>query len=362
MTARMTWRPVGSVAVCVVRMFFLLLVAATFWGVQAKASIGLLVGEPFGAFGTMMPQGHAGVWMDHLCADTPTAVRPCAPGELGVVVSRFHDLRQTGLDWLAMPASVFLYGVDDLAEAPIFVTPALRDRMRERYRSAHLAMEVPDRAGRHGEPRPPAYGDWDEAIGATFDRRLFLYVFDTTSAQDAAVARQLNEGPNRRRYTLTRANCADFALDLLSIPLPGVLHRNRVADFDMTTPKHLARLLDNYGAAHPELHPRVFEIPQLPGSVRRSRPIRGAAESLLTTKRYLVTLLAIQPEVPLLALLAYERRGRWVVGRDAVTLQAGAWPTDFDPTPDKELSGWEALPEPIGVSSMGAFAACSELP
>ncbi len=346
----------------VVRLCLLLLAVAMLGSARANASIGLLVGEPFGAFGTMMPQGHAGVWMDHLCADTPTAVRPCAPGELGVVVSRFHDLRQTGLDWLAMPASVFLYGVDDPAEAPVFITPALRDQMRERYRRAHLAAEVPDRAGRHGEPRPPAYGDWDEAIGATFDRRLFLYVFDTTSAQDAAIAQRLNEGPNRRRYTLTRANCADFALDLLSIPLPGVLRRNRIADFDMTTPKHLARLLDNYGAAHPELHLRVYEIPQLPGTVRRSRPIRGAAESLLTTKRYLVTLLVIQPEVPLLALLAYERRGRWMVGRDAMTLQAGAWPMDCDSAPGNELSEWDGVPDPAGVSPQGAFAAGSELP
>lgn len=71
--------------------------------VPCRASIGLLLGEPYGNLGTMMPVGHAGVFLDHLCAENPTHLRPCRPGEPGVVISRYHDLRVSNLDWLATP-------------------------------------------------------------------------------------------------------------------------------------------------------------------------------------------------------------------------------------------------------------------
>ena len=70
----------------------------------AHARIGLVVGEPFGSFGTIMPVGHAGIYLDHLCAASPLRLRPCMPGETGVVLSRYHDLRTRDLDWMAVPA------------------------------------------------------------------------------------------------------------------------------------------------------------------------------------------------------------------------------------------------------------------
>lgn len=283
----------------------------------AAASIGLVVGEPFGSFGTMMPAGHAGIYLDHLCADTPTHLRPCNPGEPGVVVSRYHDLRAVNADWMATPASVFFYGVDDLANVPAFVTGSLETELRETYREQHLLAVAPNRLDRNGAAVPPPYGDWEEGIGAAFDRRLFLYRLDTTPEQDAAILALLNGHPNRRRYTLRRANCADFAAEILSTVLPGVFHRAKLADFDLTSPKSTARQLDAYGRSHPEIHLRVFEIPQIPGTLRRSRPLREGAETFVKTKRYLATLLVIQPEAVLADWIVYETKGKWTPGRDA---------------------------------------------
>ena len=290
----------------------------------ASASIGLVVGEPFGSFGTMMPTGHAAIYLDHLCAETPTHLRPCQPGESGVVVSRYHDLRATNGDWMAIPAPVFFYGVDDPANTPTFVTASLEAELRESYRQQHLLSITPNRFTRTGASVPPAYGDWEEGIGAAFDRRLFLYTLDTTPEKDAAILALLNDDPNQRRYTLRRSNCADFAADLISTVLPGVFRRAKLADFDMTAPKTLARQLDAYGQAHPEIHLRVAEIPQLPGTLRRSRPLRGGAETFVKTKRYLATLLVIQPEAVLADWIVYEKKGKWTPGKDASLLTASS--------------------------------------
>lgn len=323
----------------------------------SHASIGLVVGEPFGSFGTMMPNGHANIYLDHLCVETPTHLRPCLPGEHGAVLSRYHDLRHPALDWLAFPASTFFYGVDDVSALPRFVTPHFEAILRERYWSEHLREQIPGRRDRQGELRPPSYGDWEEGIGAAMDRRLFLYVMDTTPEQDAAILQFVNDSPNRRRYTLGRANCADFAADLLRVVLPpSEVHRNVWADFDMTTPKFLARQMDAYGTAHPEANLRVFEIPQLPGSLRRSRPLRGAAETFIKTKRYLVALLVLQPEVVVASWAVYEKSGKWTPGLDAATLTPGDWgaisPARNDAATATAQTGEAALSSEAGSDSL----------
>lgn len=292
----------------------------------AHARMALIVGEPFGSFGTMMPQGHASIYLEDLCVETAVRLRPCQPGELGAVISRYHDLRHPDLDWLAFPLPVFLYGTEDLSQVAVYMTPAQETDLRERYRAAHLAALVPDQTNKLGDRVPPPYGDWAEGIGSAFDRRLLLYSFDTTPDQDLAALTWLNTRPNHRSYTLGRHNCADFAADLLRFALPrDVLRRNVLADFDMTTPKNLAREVDTYGHRHPELHLQVYEVPQISGTLRRSRPLRGAAESLITTKRYFAVVVVLQPELMLADWLVYEKRGKWQPGLDAIPATAATW-------------------------------------
>jgi hypothetical protein len=317
-----------------VRRHLLFLIMA-FCAASASASIGLVVGEPFGGFGTMLPVGHAGIYLDHLCADSPTHLRRCLPGEQpGVVISRYHDLNRSQLDWLATPAFVFFYGVESPADVPNFVTPALRDNIRIAYREAHLRDVVPGSLPTHFESDGALHfrdgEDWQESIGSAFDRRLFVYMLGTTNDQDVDLLNFVNDLPNRRRYSLRRANCADFAADILRVVLPvehpTVLHRNRLADFDITTPKSLARQLDTFGHDHPELGFAVYEVPQLPGTTRRSRPVRGCAELFLTTKRYLITLAVLQPEFILADTAAFEVKGRWKPLVEAIPITPADWP------------------------------------
>ncbi len=286
----------------------------------------LIVGEPFGSFGAMMPQGHASIYLEDLCVETAVHLRPCRPGEFGAVISRYHDLRHPERDWLAFSLPIFLYGTDDLTQVPTSMTATREANLRERYREAHLTDYLPDRKDKRHDLVPPPYGDWEEGIGAAFDRRLFVYSFETTPAQDEAALHLLNDTPNRRAYTLTRHNCADFVADLLRLALPPeTLRRNVLADFDMTTPKTLAREVDAYGKAHPEIHLRIYEVPQIPGSLHRSRPIRGAAESLITNRLYFTVVLVAQPELMLTDWIVYERRGKWPLGYDATTVEPIVW-------------------------------------
>jgi hypothetical protein len=302
----------------------------------ACASIGLVVGEPFGSFGTMMPVGHASIYLDHLCADGSTRIRACLANERpGVVIARYHDLTRSHMDWLATPAAVFFYGVDDPADTPTWITPALRDQLRLAYLDAHLRPVVPGkvvtRVERDGALHFKDGEDWQESIGAAFDRRLFLYTLATTPEQDEAVMAFVNDLPNRRRYSLFSANCANFAADVLRVVLPQqnppILHPGKLADFAYTTPKSLARQIDAFGRQHPELSFAVYEVPQVPGTTRRSRPLRSSAELLLTTKRYLVTLSILQPEIVLADTVAFETKGRWTPGKDAIPLSPSDWPS-----------------------------------
>jgi hypothetical protein len=317
------------------------------------ARIGLVVGEPFGKFGTMMPQGHANLYLADYCADTPLHLRPCAPGEPGVVLSRYHDLRDPALDWMAVPLRTFFYGTEDTTAVPAFLTAKQESDTRERYRREHLREVVPGRTDRHGRVHPPPYGDWEEGIGAAFDRRLVLYTFEVPQAVEAAIAGRLNDTPNKRRYTLTRNNCADFAAEMLAMALPAhTFHRNFWADFNMTTPKNLARQLDSYGRAHPEVQLEVFSIPQVAGTLRRSRPLMGAAEMFVAEKRYTLAVAVLQPELLPALYAVYREKGDWPFGYDATPLTPDELARFVKPNVDR--LPLPPVPAPLPTESVSA--------
>ena len=311
---------------------------------QSCASVTVLLSEPFGRFGTMMPLGHAGVYLDRVCAGTATHLHLCRPGEMGIVLSRYH--RVADIDWLAIPVMPFLYGVDTPEEVPRFMTLPREAEIREQYRLRYLRRIVPD--GIHGGPA--LKGEWVETIGVTFDRRVWAYRIETTLEQDQRLVEVLNDRPNLRAYKLRTANCANFAADLINILYPGLVHQNKVADFGLMTPKQVARSMVAYSRLHPEVNLRVMEIPQIPGTLRRSRTIWGVSETGLKTKRYLFTLLVIQPEVIVGCGIVYLDRGRWKVGDDAAPVQPDFW---FN----QRAQGGESVAEdaaPPVVSSGGA--------
>jgi hypothetical protein len=287
----------------------LLAIAYSCFPAQSSASLTILVGEPFGRFGSMLPVGHIAVYLDRVCADGPLRLRMCQPGEpAGVVIARYHRIGQT--DWIATPIMQFLYATDRPDEIPAFATPELVSALRNQYRAEYLGELVPD-----GRESSKAFHEWLESVGVAYDRRVWGYELATSRAQDEEFVAYLNGRPNQHVYRLRKRNCADFAAEVVNFYFPSAIAgADRVADFGVMTPKHVARLVYDYGIAHPDTELKAIQVAQVPGAFRRSRPVRNGAEAGLKTKRYLVTLSLLQPEVVAGLLILYLEDGRWQIG------------------------------------------------
>src|SRR5712692_12052361 len=84
---------------------------------KAEASATLLLEEPYGKLGFFTATGHAAVYLSGVCAETPLVLRPCAPGELGAVISRYDGVG--GYDWVAIPLIPYLYAVEQPDDIPL---------------------------------------------------------------------------------------------------------------------------------------------------------------------------------------------------------------------------------------------------
>ena len=265
----------------------LVLVAASAC-LAGASSATLLLEEPYGKLGFFTATGHAAVYLSGVCAETPLVLRPCAPGELGAVISRYDGVG--GYDWVAIPLMPYLYAVEQPDDIPLFADPKMATFLRDQYRRKHLEGVVPD-LDNGGAPG----GNWYELVGSAYDRNVYAFEIETTSAQDQAFIREYNSSPNRSHFHLSYRNCADFAKDVINFYYPKTLHRSVVADAGITTPKQMAKMLIKFGGRHPELRFSRFVIPQVPGSVARSTPVHGVVESFLKSKKYIVPSAVVSP-------------------------------------------------------------------
>jgi len=302
------------------RLAFLVLFTAAAMTVKyARASMTVLIGEPYGVFGTVLPVGHASIYLDRVCAETPLQLRMCRPDEpMGVVISRYHHLGQ--YDWLASPVMEYLYSVERADQVPEFVTKETEDRLREQFRKGYLRSVVPDEIDRDRQE-----DEWYETSGAAFDRKLWGYQLDTTEEQDARLIETLNARPNQRLYHVRTANCAGFVAGIVNFYFPQTVRANKVADWGIVTPKQVARSILTFGKAHPEEHLRLIEVPQLPGTLHRSHPVWGISELFLKTKRYCATMVIIQPAAIVADLVLYEKSGRFRLGAGHESIDPDFW-------------------------------------
>jgi hypothetical protein len=279
--------------------------------VPAHASLTVLVGEPFDTFGTLLPVGHTTLYLDRVCADGPLKVRMCQPGEPpGVAISRYNNIGP--YDWMATPIVQFLYATAHAEDALSFATPEEVDELRARYRHRFLNDLFPD-----GTEKLDRNSEWWESAGMAYSRRLWGYQLATTRLQDERLVAALNARPNHHTYGAYHRNCANFAAEWVNFDYPGLVKRNRWADLGFLLPKQVARSVYLYGKVHPEAQVKIIEIPQVPGSIRRSHAVRGGAETFLKTKRYVFPLAVVQPEIALSLFALYLDHGSWKIARPA---------------------------------------------
>ena len=248
----------------------------------ARGDVTLLLEEPFGTFGGMTPTGHAALYFSRICAETPLTLRRCAKGEPGVVISRYH--RVAGYDWMATPVVPYFYAVDRVQQIPHEVSPKDVERLRDNYRRRYLEDIAPD-----AQDGSVPVGDWIQLVGAAYDRTIYAFGIQTTEDQDDAFIQAFNSGPNENHFKLLFHNCADFVRQAINFYYPNTVHRS-LNDVGIMTPKQAAKCLVRYSKRHPELHFASFVIPQVPGTVPRSRPVRGVIEALFKSKRYILPL------------------------------------------------------------------------
>jgi hypothetical protein len=259
-------------------------------GVQARADVTVLLEEPYSYDGAFAGTGHTAVYLTRVCAASPTLLRRCKPEESGVVISRYN--RIAGYDWIAIPLLPYLYGVAKPEDIPLYADSKVVAFLRDQYRREYLEHLAPDKSS--GET--PG-GDWVQLVGSAYDRTSYGFKIETTAEQDDDFIRWLNDRPNIKSYKVVSRNCADFVRDVVNFYYPGAVSRGIFSDLGVATPKHTAKSFVKYSERHTDLEFSSFVIPQIPGSIKRSRPIHGLVESIFKAKKYVIPLAAFQPFV-----------------------------------------------------------------
>src|SRR6266436_142168 len=291
------------------------------FGLKAGASATLLIEEPYGMLGFFTATGHSAVYLSGVCAQTPLILRRCAPGESGIVLSRYDGVG--GYDWIAIPLVPYFYAVERPEDVPLFADAKIVAFLRDRYRRKYLKDIVPDLP--NGET--PG-GNWYELVGSSYDRTTYGFEIETSTEQDETLILKLNSSPNGSHFHLLTRNCADFAKDVINLYQPKALHRSYVADLGISTPKQMAKTLVQFSVSHPELRLSRFIIPQVPGDIARSKSVHRVVGSFLESKKYMVPSAVASPIFAgcVAAVFFASGGGRFNPGHGAMIFVAGNEP------------------------------------
>jgi hypothetical protein len=275
----------------------------------ALCDVGLILNESTGkGVSGFTSAGHSAVYFSNICPASPISLRLCRSGEQGSVLSNYTNFGETSpYEWNIVPLSVFLYGVDDPVDAPLYGNEEVLKLLQERYRELHLSSICP--SGTCADPSAGSH--WRDMVGGSFVRQIYLFRVRTTPEQDARIVAEFNSLPNENHYNGFTRNCADFARSVVNSYFPDAAKPDHLNDFGMTSPKAISKSFTHYGEAHPELGITVERFAQLPGPVRRSSPARKGTEASFHLKRWFIPLLlARSHELPLFV-AAYALTGRF---------------------------------------------------
>jgi hypothetical protein len=277
----------------------------------------LLLEEPYSYDGTFAGTGHSAVYLSRVCAETPTVLRRCKPGENGVVISRYHGV--AGHDWIAVPLIPYLYAVSKPEEIPLFADTTLVSFLRSTYLQT---LSLPSELKPGTEPRY-------QLAGSAYDRSTYGFRVATRPEKDDALIKALNSAPNNEAYKLLDRNCADFAKQIINFYYPQAIHRSVIGDLGVMTPKQAAKSLVHFSKHHPETQLTTFIIPQVPG-LKRSKPVHGVIESVVLAKKYVTPVLLFHPFVVGSVEAAYWTGWRFNPGKGALI---------FDPNSPDLMTG-----------------------
>ncbi len=252
---------------------------------RASADVGIVLNESLDtSVARITGSGHSAVYLSRICPAGPVKLRLCAAHEQGSIMSNYTTLGEDEpFEWNIVPLSVFVYGVQDPQNRPLFASWNIKGALETNYRESvlHDYCETHKCQTSNG-------AEWREMVGATSERTLYILVVSTTVEQDKALIEKFNAAPNVNHFNGFRRNCADFTKDVINTYFPHAAHRNAVNDFGMTSPKGVARSFANYAHGQPESDYHVMHFAQLPGTTKRSTECREGTEQLYHSKKLLV--------------------------------------------------------------------------
>ncbi len=172
---------------------------------------------------------HIFVYFSGLCAESPIKLRICREGENGVVLSAYPEWgAKSSYRWLALPLDVFLNGVDEPSDIPLYANGEIRRRLREEYRKKEFRDIIPDTPD---NSMPP--GRWTETIGSSINRDIYGLRVYTSAKQDADFLENFKEIPSNNQFRTMSANCADFVRESMNMLFPESTPRDVVNDFGL---------------------------------------------------------------------------------------------------------------------------------
>jgi hypothetical protein len=311
-TIRSYFAAVGSLAAragFVTRMAtVLVLLFACLATSPAYADVGVLLNESLDtSLARITGSGHSAVYFSRICPESPVKLRLCRPDEQGSVISNYTTLGEDQpFEWNIVPLSIYLYGVEDPQNRPLYGSQKIKHALEERYRTNFLA-------GYCDSPtcRTSNKAEWREMVGATLERSIYAFVVETSVDQDRALIAEFNSLPNHNHFNGVTQNCATFARRVLNTYYPHAARADYLNDFGLITPKAIARSFTHFGERHPEAHLRVLHFAQLPGTIKRSSECRNGTEQLYHSKKLLVPMILFADhELPFMA-ASYLLTGRF---------------------------------------------------
>jgi hypothetical protein len=252
---------------------------------RARGDVGIVLNESLDtSVARITGSGHSAVYLSRICPASPVKLRLCKPNEQGSVMSNYTTLGEDEpYEWNIVPLSVFVYGVADRRNRPLFASWKIKAALEENYRDSVLRDYC---AGHSCQTSGKA--EWREMVGAASERTLYILIVSTTVEQDRALIERFNDAPNVNHFNGVTRNCADFTRSVINTYFPHAAHREVVNDFGMTTPKAVARSFAHFAHKQPGAEYRVLHFAQLPGTIKRSSECRDGTEQLYRSKKLLV--------------------------------------------------------------------------
>jgi hypothetical protein len=277
-------------------------------GSRAYGDVGVILNESLDtSVEWVTGSGHTAVYFSRICPDSPVKLRLCHPDEEGSVMSNYINLGEDQrYEWNIVPLNLYVYGVQDTRNRPIFGSAKVKKLLEEWYREKALSAYCTGESCMTSDK-----AEWREMVGAGMSRSMYIFVVETTVQQDLDLIAQFNALPNENHFNGVTRNCADFTKDILNTYFPHSAHRDPLNDFGMTSPKAVARTFTQYSLSHPESHFRVLHFSQLPGTIKRSNEARSGTEQLYHSKKLLIPMVIFAGHELPVAAAAYVLTGRF---------------------------------------------------